>query len=74
MGEMREICRWGDLKVTWNKDNEKEVEAAEEIFNEKIEAGWSAFREKYAGAKGDRIKTFDPNAGRIILVPQVAGG
>jgi len=75
MGEIREINRKGDLKLSWDSDNEKEVAAAKEVFDKRVkEEGWAAFAEKRLGGKGDRIKTFDPNAERIVLVPQIAGG
>lgn len=74
MGEIREMSRKGDLKLSWNSGNEKEVAAAKEVFDKRIREGWAAFGEKRLGCKGDRIKTFDRCAERIILVPQVIGG
>jgi hypothetical protein len=74
MGQLREMSRKGDVKLSWNSDNEKEVAAAKEIFDKRIKEGWAAFGEKYLGCKGDRIRTFDPDAGRIVLVPPIAGG
>lgn len=74
MGEIREMSRKGDLKLSWNSDNEKEVVAAKEIFDKRVQEGWAAFGEKIFGGKGDRISTFDPDAERIVLVPQIAGG
>jgi hypothetical protein len=74
MGQLVEMCREGDLKLSWDSDNEKEVTAAREVFDKKIKEGWSAFGEKRLGRKGDRIKTFDPDAERIVLVPHIIGG
>ena len=74
MGEMKTLGRHGDIHVSWNTDNDKEVSTAKEMFYKKINEGWSAFREKLVGAKGDRIKEFDPEAQRIILVPPITGG
>lgn len=74
MGEIREMSRKGDLKLSWNSGNEKEVAAAKEVFDKRTKEGWAAFGEKRLGGKGDRIRTFDPDAERIVLVPQVAGG
>lgn len=73
MGEIRQLAKIGDMKVSWNSENEKEVSAAKEIFDKRIKESWSAFREK-GGFKGDKIRTFDPEAERIILVPPICGG
>jgi hypothetical protein len=63
----------GDLKVSWDIGNEKEIAVAKEIFERRTKEGWTAFREKY-GSKGEKIKIFDPEAERIVLVPQISGG
>lgn len=73
MGEMRQLARVGDVKIQWNSENYKEVAVARELFDKRIKEGWSAFREKL-GIKGDKIKIFDPDAERIILVPSISGG
>lgn len=74
MGELREMSRMGDLKLSWDCGKEKEVAAAKEVFDKRLKEGWTAFGEKRLGGKGDRIRNFDPDAERIILVPQIAGG
>lgn len=74
MGQMIKIGSEGDLKISWNRNNEDEVRAAKEVFDEKIKAGWSAFKDKGAGTKGDKIRIFDETAERIVLVPNIAGG
>lgn len=71
--EMRILGRTGDTKILWNVDNKEEIKSAKEIFEKRIKEGWSAFKEE-SGEKGERIKIFDPNADRIILVPPIAGG
>lgn len=73
MGELKTLSRKGDIKISWNSENEAEVAVAKETFEKRIKDGWSAFREKF-GSKGDRIKTFDPEAERIVLVPPISGG
>lgn len=73
MGEIRQLAREGDMKISWNSENEKEVTAAKEIFEKRIKDGWTAFREKL-GIKGEKIKIFDPDAERIVLVPPISGG
>lgn len=74
MGEIRQLAKVGDMKISWNGANEKEVSAAREIFDKRIKEGWAAFREKSFGSKGDKIKIFDPHAERIVLVPPICGG
>lgn len=73
MGEIRQLARIGDLKISWNSENEKEITVARETFDKRIKEGWSAFREKM-GIKGDKIRIFDPDAERIVLVPPISGG
>ena len=73
MSELRTLGRTGDVKLSWNSSNKEEINTVKEIFDKKISQGWTAFREKM-GVKGDKIKIFDPDAERIVLVPQISGG
>jgi hypothetical protein len=74
MGQLRQLNRKGDMKLSWSSDNEQEVAAAKKIFDDKIKEGWAAFAERRLGGKGDKVKTFDSDAERIVLVPPIAGG
>ncbi len=74
MGELVTIGRMGDLKMNWNSENEKETSAVKDVFEKKIKEGWSAFIESKYGEKGERIREFDPDARRIVLVPPISGG
>lgn len=67
------ILKHGDMRISWDSRNKKEISAARETFEKNIKDGWSAFRDK-AGTKGDKIDKFDPYAERITLVPPVSGG
>jgi hypothetical protein len=73
MSELRILGFGGDTKMSWDRRNETEVSAAKETFERRIKEGWSAFREKF-GSKGDKIRIFDVEAERIILVPPISGG
>jgi hypothetical protein len=73
MSELRILGKGGDTRISWNSENDIEVAAAKETFEKRIKENWSAFREK-KGIKGDKIKIFDPEAERIILVPPISGG
>ena len=73
MSELRVLGKEGDLKISWNSANIEEIQVAKEIFEKKISQGWSAFKDKF-GSKGDKVKVFDEDAERIVLVPPIAGG
>ena len=73
MSELRILGKGGDMRISWNSENEIEVAAAKETFEKMIKQGWSAFKEKI-GIKGEKIKTFDPDAERIVLIPPISGG
>lgn len=73
MSELRILGKSGDTKISWDSRNEIEVAAAKETFEKRIKDGWSAFREK-RGMQGDKIRFFDQDAERIILVPPISGG
>lgn len=74
MGELRIMGSKGDTKVIWDPDNEDEVEAAEEQFDNLMAKDFLAFKVKKDGEKGSKIKKFDPDAGKIIMTPPLAGG
>ena len=73
MSELRILEKSGDMKISWNSRSDEEVAAAKETFDKRIKDGWSAFRDKF-GSKGDKIKIFDADAERIVLVPPISGG
>lgn len=64
----------GDTKITWDSANADEVAAARETFIELRRKNFHAFAVKKNGDAGMRITAFDPDAERIIMVPQLAGG
>lgn len=72
--ELRTIGKLGDVKISWNRENADEVKTAKEMFDKKIKEGWSAFGEMRLGTRGDQIRTFNPDAQRIVLVPPISGG
>lgn len=72
---MSVMGREGDVKTVWNPDNEEEVEAARKQFDDLVgKKKFLAFAVKKDGEKGEQIKKFDPEAGKIILVPPMQGG
>lgn len=74
LGTMRIIDATGDTKLIWDSDNEAEVENARRSFNDLKKKKYNAYSVKKDGEKGSVITEFDPNAEKIIMAPQMAGG
>ena len=64
----------GHTKTTWDADNPDEVKAVEKLFSKLVEKGYAAFRVKKDGGEGEKMKDFDPNAEKMIMVPPLKGG
>lgn len=66
----------GDTKYLWDAGNAAEVEAARRQFDFLTkEKRYAAFRMTGKdGGKGEQIRTFDPEAERIIFAPAMQGG
>lgn len=79
-GVMNTLDGNGDTKLLWDKDVPEEVEAARKHFNRltkpksKGGLGYLAYTVEDGGGKGEHLREFDPEATRIILAPQTAGG
>jgi len=75
MGELRVLGKEGDTKVIWDPKNDDEVEAAEAQFNSLTKKGFSAFEVGVSGRKTSRrVDEFNPDMGKVIMVPKAAGG
>ena len=75
MGIMHTLDKTGDVRTSWDPNKGEEVDQARRQFEALTKKGYAAFR--VAGLdwkKGEQVRTFDPKAERIILIPQVAGG
>ena len=67
--------RAGDSKIMWDVENGDEVNAAKLQFDSLVKKNFKAYRsDKKGKQKGDTLKKFDPNAGRLIMVPSIGGG
>jgi hypothetical protein len=66
--------RSGDVKKIWDPTKSVEVEDARASFDNLTGKGYRAFRTDAAGKEGDLMKSFDPEAGRVVFVPQMQGG
>ena len=64
----------GDTKLIWSSDQNDEVANARRTFNDLRAKGFSAFSVKGNGEKGAAVREFDPEAEKLIMVPQIAGG
>jgi hypothetical protein len=62
----------GDLRLTWDKENEAEVALAAKVFTEYTKKGWLAIGEDLG--KKAQIFTFNPDLERIVLAPLAMGG
>ncbi len=64
----------GDTRVNWDPEKPKEVDLAETAFNKLRAEGYNAFRIRGADMQGEKMETFDPQAGKVIMVAPIAGG
>lgn len=74
MSEMNVMDPTGHTKHIWDANNEAEVEAAEALYDSLTAKGYRAFHVKKDGEEGKRMDSFDPEAEKMILVPQLKGG
>lgn len=77
MGEMSVMGKEGDTKTIWDPSNFEETEAARQLFEELVKkAGFVAFEVDSKGNKKakKRVDEFDPDLGKMIMVPPMAGG
>lgn len=65
----------GHATYEWDKADPADVAEARKIFAEKKKLGYVAYRvDPKSGDKGAVIKDFDPEAGKVVLLPPFAGG
>ena len=75
IGELRIMDKeFGDMPISWDSDNQDQVDIARAAFKKAKDKGMLLFRTKKDGSKGEQIREFDPNAERIIAAPAVVGG
>jgi hypothetical protein len=74
MSELRVMDGTGDTKLIWDSGNADEVKTAKKTFEDLTAKGFKAFAVKKSGKPGEQIKKFDPEAEKIILIPQMLGG
>lgn len=70
----------GHTSVTWDPTDADSIRDARREFARLTREGYQAFRMEATGDnvvvenKGERITEFDPQAGRLLMVPQRVGG
>ena len=71
----------GHTTVTWNPEDADSVRDARSEFRRLVREGYSAFRMNVVSEngvvveeKGERISEFDPEAGKVMMVPHLRGG
>ena len=66
----------GYVEVSWAAGNAAEIAIAREMFSKLRGKGYLAYRTTGSGSRKqrDQIREFDPAAGRIVMVPPLAGG
>jgi hypothetical protein len=74
MSEMSIMDPTGHTSVTWAPDNSAEVASARETFDAMTAKGYRAFRVDRKGRQSEQMRSFDPSAEEMILIPQLQGG
>ena len=64
----------GHTTHQWDPGNDDEVALARSAFDEATKRGYRAFRVEGKGRQGERLESFDPDAEKMLLVPQLKGG
>lgn len=73
--EFRVMDHTGDgLKLTWNANNPREVEAAQGTFQHYKDRGYDLFRLDAGDQRGSVMTVFDATAPGILAMPRMRGG
>lgn len=73
LSERFEIVK-GDTRLTWDADNDDDVETARQSFDRLTKKGYTAFRVDKKGEKQGKMEKFDPEAEKVILATPTRGG
>lgn len=74
MGELAVMDHTGDTKLIWDSENAEDVAAAKAMFDTQKAKGYMAYSVKKNGKAGEVMRTFDPEAEKIIMAAPLAGG
>lgn len=74
-GAMKVMDPTGHTEITWDADVPAEVAVAKAAFKELTEQkGYQAFRVGRNGRQDERMREFDPEAEKVLMIPQLKGG
>lgn len=73
-GTMQILDRTGHTELQWDPAKPVELEIARAAFDKYLAQGYSAFEVGRDGERGRRVDTFNPNAKKLMMVPQLVGG
>ena len=76
-GMISKLDESGDSRIEWDPDKDDEIKVAQDMFDASMKIpGMKAYEVEKDGTKNVSrpLKKFNPNAAKIILVPQIAGG
>lgn len=65
--------RFRMITLTWDKEDPEETASAQKMFTKYIRSGWLAFHVTSDNRKR-QVFSFDPELGKVQLVPLVEGG
>lgn len=71
---MAEMDASGDTTYAWNPADAEDLIAARLHFDLMRGKGYAAYRQDASGARGEVIRTFDPEARRIVYLKPLQGG
>jgi hypothetical protein len=74
IGKMHVMDQTGHTTISWDSDVPIEVRMAKESFEKLTKEGYQAFSVGEDDEQGERLRTFDPHAEKIMMVPQLRGG
>jgi hypothetical protein len=64
----------GDTPTLWKTGDDISTAEANRVFDEMISKGYLAYTQPDDGTDGDVIRSFDPDADTIVMMPQTIGG
>lgn len=74
MSDMYIMDQTGHSTITWDPTKPVEVDVARDAFDKLIKERYQAFRVEASERQGSKMTSFDPQAGKIMMVPQLVGG
>ncbi len=74
VGTMKVMDQTGHTEISWNAEVNAEIEVARAAFEELTKKGYQAFSVGENGKQDQRLRTFDPEAEKILMIPQLRGG